>query len=106
MPPVAGFLEMFAGVPYNREKPRKSSLHPPPSRIQTSLFAVSQPPHPPFTCEQIYIYMWRTELGTFHMFPVLQFCYAASHWLKMLRKQNANATELFSRLPFPYTISK
>ena len=29
MPPVAGFLEMFAGVPYNREKKRKSSLHPP-----------------------------------------------------------------------------
>ena len=32
--------------------------------------------------------MWRTELGTFHMFPVLQFFYTASLWLKMLRKQN------------------
>ena len=33
MPPVAGFLEMFAGVPYNREKKQKF----------TSMFAVEQP---------------------------------------------------------------
>ena len=27
MPPVADFLEMFAGMPYNREKKQKSKLH-------------------------------------------------------------------------------
>ena len=29
MPPVAGFLEMFAGVPYNREKTESLNCTPP-----------------------------------------------------------------------------
>ena len=35
MPPVAGFLEMFAGVPYIREKKQKSNLLPPRTHTQT-----------------------------------------------------------------------
>ena len=40
MPPVAGFLEMFAGVPYNREKNESLICNPPPPRVHTSMFAL------------------------------------------------------------------
>ena len=56
-PPVAGFLEMFAGVPYNREKNESLNCTP---RIYLS---VSDPPpnlsHLDFVIR--YIDMWRTE---------------------------------------------
>ena len=39
MPPVAGFLEMFAGMPYNREK-TESLICTPNPRVHTSMFAL------------------------------------------------------------------
>ena len=38
MPPVAGFLEMFAGVPYNREKNESLIWNPPPPPIKLGNF--------------------------------------------------------------------
>ena len=66
MPSVAGFLEMFASVPYNREKKRKSSLHHPPC-VHTSLFLVvhTTPVLHPSQFDQIYRYVedWKGKLN-------------------------------------------
>ena len=43
MPPVAGFLEMFAGVPYNRERKNKSLICNPPACVHASKFALEHP---------------------------------------------------------------
>ena len=55
---VPPFSALFAGVPYNREGKKTSSLNPP--RVHTSLLATPPhhtPPLPPWFCDQIYRYV-------------------------------------------------